>query len=318
MFVQSLKFDLMHGNKFNVLKTVKTYNRCRQFVKTKGSLCCIVIAFLLPVLLVIPLISCQGSQQNISRNTENTLRPKTLLIPRWYAELPKVDGCRIAYGYGGIYLDAALQKEVLLKNSAANMAKNDNVFIEAGWAGSQTRSRGLNASYVIEKGWKDRASVLEKNLKFVREYRMGNGIIALCAFCPDASLFQGLVNQIDDSLVNINADEPPEWVKKPISHPGYVYGIGTASGRIKPGSAWEEAERQARADLAFNLAAHHNILLKTISDNTGSMSQKLSETKVKIALKDVTIIRHGYSHANKSFYVLAQMPTPAGRVNTGN
>ncbi|MBU0768507.1 MAG: hypothetical protein KJ687_05405, partial [Proteobacteria bacterium] len=78
------------------------------------------------------------------------------------------------------------------------------------------------------------------------------------------------------------------------------------------------AERQARADLAFNLAAHHNILLKTISESTSSMSQKLSETKVEIALTDVTIIRHGYSHANESFYALAQMPTPAHQVNTDN
>ncbi len=318
MFPQSLKSGLVLRNKFNVLKTVKTYNCCRRFVKTKGSLCCIVMSFLLPLLLMMPLISCQGSRQNIARDTENSLRPKTFSIPRWYAELPKVDGCRLAYGYGGIYLDAALQKEALLKNGASNMAKNDKVLIKAGWAGSQTHSKGLTASYILEKGWQDRASVLEKNLKIVREYRMGNGIIALYAFCPDASLLQGLMNQIDDSLVNINADEPPEWVKTPISHPEYVYGIGTASSRIKPGRAWEEAERQARADLAFNLAAHHNILLKTISESTSSMSQKLSETKVEIALKDVTIIRHGYSHANKSFYALAQMPTPAHQVNTDN
>ena len=86
----------------------------------------------------------------------------------------------------------------------------------------------------------------------------------------------------------------------------------------KPGKAWEEAERQARAALAFNLAAHHKVLLKTISESTSSMSQKLSESKAEITLTDVTIIRHGYSHASQSFYALAQMPTPAGRVNTGN
>ena len=318
MFPQSLKSGLVLRNKLNVLKTEKTFNCCRQFVKTGRSLCYIVMSFLLPVLLMISLISCQYPQKNIARNTENSLRPKIFSIPRWYAEQPNVDGCRLAYGYGGIYLDANRQKEDLLKNGAANMSKNDKVFIEVGWAGTQTHSQGLTASYVLEKGWQDRASVLEKNLKIVREYRMGNSVIALCAFCPDESLLQGLMNQIDDSLVNINSDDPPEWVKEPISHPEYVYGIGTAQSQIKPGSAWEEAERQARAALAFNLAVHHKVLLKTISENTSSMSQKLSETKAEIALTDVTIIRHGYSHASKSFYALAQMPTPEGRVNTGN
>ena len=318
MFSQSLKSGLVFRNKLDVLKTVNKYNCCRQFVKHGRSLCHIVMSFLLPVLLMIPLIACQGSRQNIARDTENSLRPKTFSIPRWYAELPKVDGCRLAYGYGGIYLDETHQKEAIVKNGAANMAKNEKVFINAGWAGSQTHSQGLNASYVIEKGWEDRASVLEKNLKIVREYRMENSIIVLFAFCPNESLLQGLMNQIDDSLVNIHSDDPPEWVKEPISHPEYVYGIGTAQSQIKPGSAWEEAERQARAALAFNLAAQHKVLLKTISENTSSMSQKLSETKAEIALTDVTIIRHGYSHASNSFYALAQMPTPSGRVNTGN
>ena len=147
---------------------------------------------------------------------------------------------------------------------------------------------------------------------------MENDVVALFAFCPDESLLQGLMNQIDDSLVNINSNDPPEWVREPISRAGYVYGIGIAPSQIKPGSAWEEAERQARAALAFNLAVHYKVLLKTISENTSSMSQKLSETKTEIALKNVTIIRHGYSHANQSFYALAQMPIPAGQVNTGN
>jgi len=318
MFPRSLKPGLVTKKNLNVLKTAKTTHGCRQFVKTGGSLFTIMMSFLLPVLLMIPLLSCQYTQKNITRNTENPLRPNTFSIPRWYAELPKVDGCRIAYGYGGIYLDANRQKEDLLKNSAVNMAKNDKVFIEVGWAGTQAHNQGLTASYILEKEWQDRASVLEKKLKIIREYRMGNGVIALCAYCPDESLLQGLMNQIDDNLVNINSDDPPDWVNEPITHPGYVYGVGIAQSQIKPGSAWEEAERQARAALAFNLAVHQKVLLKTISETTSSMSQKLSETKAEIGLTDVTIIRHGYSHANQSFYALAQMPTPAGRVNTGN
>ena len=123
-------------------------------------------------------------------------------------------------------------------------------------------------------------------------------------------MLKGLINQIDDSLVDINADVPPEWVNKPKSHPKYVYVIGSAPSQIKPGKAWEEAERQARADLALTLGARYHILQKTISESTGSQFQNLSETKVEIALKNVAIIRHAYSHASASFYVLAQMPTP--------
>jgi hypothetical protein len=251
MLPQLLKVGLVLRNKFNLLKTVKPFNCCRIWVKIGRNFCHMAMSFLLPILLMLPLISCQGSRQNLTPPSENSHPSKVMLIPQWYAELPNIDGCRLAYGYGGIYLDETSQKEAIVINGAANMAKNENVSIKARWAGSQTRSQGLNASYVSEKGWQDRASNLEKTLKIVREYRMENNIIALCAFCPDESSLQGLVNQIDDSLVNINSDELPEWVKEPISHPEYVYGIGTAPSRIKPGKAWEEAERRRR--LAFGL-----------------------------------------------------------------
>ena len=318
MCPQPLKTGVVFRKKLYILKAVSTTSCCRQFVNTGITPGCIVIRLVLPVLLMISLISCQVPQQNLTSSSENSDLSKILLIPRWYAELPNVNGCRLAYGYGGLYLDNTRQKEAIIKNGAANMAKNDKVLIKAGWVGTQSRSQGLTASYILEKEWQDRASLLEKNLKIVREYRMKNGVIALCAFCPDEALFQNLINQIDDSPVNINADKPPEWVREPKSHPDYIYGIGTAPSRIKPGKAWEEAERQARAALALNLAGRHNILLKTISENTSSMSQKLSETDAEIALTNVTIIRHGYSYANKSFYALAQMPTPAHRVNTDN
>ena len=266
---------------------------------------------LFSVALIIPVISCQSPRQNLARPAEKSHQSKILMIPKWYAEQPKVKGCRFAYGYSGIYLDEKRQKEELVKNGAANMAKNEKVFIKAAWAGTQTHSQSLTASYVIEKGWQDRASQLEKHLQIVHEYRLGSGVIALCAICPDESFIKKMISNIDDRQVNINSDEPPEWVKEPESQAEYVYGIGTAPSYIKPGEAWQEAERQARADLAFKLAAQYNILQKTDAKSTGSQSQNLSEAKAEITLTGITIFRHAYSHASKSFYALARMQVPA-------
>jgi len=301
----------VYRNQFKYLVTIKKYSCCHQFVKIEGKFRYIALWVLFSVALMITLISCQGFQQNLTRPAENLHLSKIFLIPQWYAEQPKDFGCRLAYGYSGIYLDAKRQEEALLQSGAANMAKNDKVFIKAAWAGTQTHSQSLTASCVIEEGWQDRASQLAKDLQIVRQYRLGKGVIALCASCPDESTLQDLINQVDDSPVNINSDEPPEWVEKPTSHAEYVYGIGAAPSYIKPGKAWQEAERQARADLAFKLAAQYNILQKTTSKSTGSRSQNLSETKAEIALTGVTIFRHAYSHTSKSFYALARMPTPA-------
>ena len=323
MFFPSLKAGSASDNNCEVLKKAKSYNNFyRWFAETHKGLVGMAMSLLLPILLMMPVISCQHPRQNISQDNETQIRNNTplkrILIPRWYAELPNVDGCRLAYGYGGVYLDADRQKEVLLKSGAENMAKNEKVLIKAGWAGTQTIAAGLAASYILENGWQDRASALEKNLKIIREYSMGNDVIALCALCPDESLLQGLMNRIDDSLVNINADEPPDWVKVPKSNPGFVFGVGIAPSRIKSAKSWEEAERQARAALAFNLKAHQDTLERTYSDNISSSVRNYLETKAEMTLADVAIVRHGYSYAEQSFYALAQMPIPVGRVKTGN
>ena len=317
MFLQLFKAGSMNSNKFGVRKSLKPHHCYRRFVKKGKGFVGMAMPFLFTVLWMAPMISCQYPRQNIARISGTSSRPENILIPQWYAKLPNINRCRLAYGYGGIYLDSDHQKEVLLKNAAANMAKNDKVFIQAGWAGTQISGEGLTASYVMEKGWQERASVLEKSLKIVRQYQMENSMIALCASCPDESLLSGLTDQIDDRLVNINSDESPEWVQSPESSPGYVYGVGTAPSQIKPAEAWEEAERQARAALAFNLTARQDVLQKTISENTESRVRNLSEIKAEIVLADVVIIRHGYSYAEKSYYALAQMPAPAARVNTG-
>jgi hypothetical protein len=310
MFDQSSKVGFVYRDPIKKIVTVKKYSCCRQFVKIEENLCYISLWVFFSVALIITLISCQSPRQNLTRPAENSHLSEILMIPKWYAEQPKVNGCRFAYGYSGIYLDEKRQKEALVKSGAANMAKNEKVFIKAAWAGTQTHSQSLTASYVIEKGWQDRASQLEKHLQIVHEYHLGSGVIALCAICPDESLLKEMMSKIDDRLVNINSDEPPEWVKEPKSHAEYVYGIGTAPSYIKPGKAWQEAERQARADLAFKLAAQYNILQKTSSKSTGSRSQNLSEAKAEMTLTGITIFRHAYSHASKSFYTLARMPTP--------
>jgi hypothetical protein len=301
----------VYRNPFKYLVTVKTYRCCRQFVEVERNRRSIALWVLFSVALMIPLISCQSPRQSLSHPTENLHLPKMLMIPRWYAEQPNAQDCRLAYGYSGIYLDTNRQKEALVQSGAANMAKNHNVFIKSAWAGTQTHSQSLTASYVIEEGWQDQASQLAEDIQIIHEYRLGNGVIALCAICPDESSLQELMKKVDDRLVNISSDTPPEWVKEPKSPPEYVYGIGAAPSYIKPSEAWQEAERQARADLAFKLAAQYNVLQKTSSKNTGSRFQNLSETRAEIVLTDVTIFRHAYSHAGNCFYALARMPTPA-------
>ena len=91
MFPQLLKTGLVFRNKFNVLKTLKPFNYCRILVKIGQSLGNMAVSFLLPILLMIPIISCQSPRQNLTPPSENSDPSKILMIPRWYAELTIID-----------------------------------------------------------------------------------------------------------------------------------------------------------------------------------------------------------------------------------
>jgi hypothetical protein len=80
---------------------------------------------------------------------------------------------------------------------------------------------------------------------------------------------------------------------------------------MTPARAWEEAERQSRADLVLRLAAHARILDRDQASNVSASSQRLSETSSEITLSNVHILRHAYSNASRTFYVLVRMPLPA-------
>jgi hypothetical protein len=275
------------------------------------------LALLASGLVILGLLACQpvnapkAPMGPVIPVPERISPPKLVQVPGWYAELPAVAGCRLGQAYSGVYLDVELQKQALLENGAANMAKNERVHVKVGWAGTQSSGYSQTASYILEQGWEERAAALRDQLEVIRQFTIERATIGLVALCSSEPAKQSLDAMLNDSLVNVALDQPPEWVREHMSDSRYVFGVGASASRTTPARAWEEAERQSRADLVLRLAAHAWILDRDQSSNVSASSQRLSETSSELSLSNIQILRHAYSNASRTFYVLVRMPLPS-------
>ena len=258
---------------------------------------------------ILPLFACQSNIASNQKLMEPPPMPKKdFWVPRWYAELPQLPGCQLAYAYSGIYVNADRKKEALLTNGAANLAKNTHVSLEVGWAGTQHNIYTQTASYIKEEDWEIRAENLKDEIEILKEFRLENSMLAVVGKCSDQQNTEQAVAFLDDQLVNVSTDSPPDWVGKPMQAAGQIFGVGAAAGRTTAAKAWDEAERQAKADLALRLAGRSQVLEKNVSQNHFGSEQLMSETKAKLTLQNIQVIRHAYSRQGNIYYALVQIP----------
>ena len=265
-------------------------------------------------MLIFLVSACQTRHVSKQPLTPMPSPPKRdLWVPRWYAEMPQLPGCRLAHAHSGVYIKADRQRKALLENGAANLAKSHSVALEVGWAGSQRSSHSQTAAYIKETAWKPHAKQLKEQLEILKEFRLEKSMLALVGVCPGQSDLDGLAALLDDTLVNVSTDRPPAWVSNPLEVSGQLFGVGTAAGRTTAAKAWQEAERQARADLAMRLAAQYKVLEKNLNQNNYAHTQVISETYAKLTLRNLKVIRHAYSHNGKTFYALVRIPAASRR-----
>jgi hypothetical protein len=264
----------------------------------------------IPFLLVVVLFYACQSAPTFQQNSVKPPTPiKDIWVPKWYASLPQLPGCELAYAHSGIYINSGSQKQAILDNGAANWAKSKHVALEVGWAASQKSSHSQTAAYIKEEGWKDLAKNIKEDLEILSQYRLDHSILALVGKCSENLDNEILAAMIDNTLVKVSSEQPPIWVSDPLQNSGQLFGVGTAAGHTTAAKAWQEAERQARADLALRLAAQHKILEKNLVQNTYAKAHFISETRAKLTLYNVKIVRHAYSQFGQTFYALVSIPT---------
>ena len=260
---------------------------------------------------IVLLYACQSAPTLKQISVDPVSPLKDIWVPKWYANLPQLPGCQLAYAYSGIYINPDHQRQALLESGAANLAKNNQVALEVGWAASQNSSHSRTAAYIKEEEWKSRAKILEQKLEILCEFRLERSVIALVGVCSEAMNVEQLVAMLDHTLVKVSSKQPPAWVSDPLHITGQLFGVGTAANYTTAAKAWQEAERQARADLALRLAAQYKVLEKSLVQNRYAKAHFISETRAKLTLRNLTVVRHAYSHFGQTFYVLVSIPAKA-------
>ena len=264
---------------------------------------------LLSIIISLSILSCYTTCPDIYHRQ---VKPIPMKVPGWFASRPaqlpaQLSGVRFAYGYSGKYIDKDQQEKLQKESAASNLAKEIQVELETGWAGVQIPGKGLSASYITEKKWETRAKNISENIHVIKEYYSGCGIISLAVFSQNKIDSDQIIASIDTQLIDINYDSPPSWFSKAIIKKDAIYGVGLSSHYAFSGDAWLEAEKQARADIVFQLISTQDHLKKRYSDNFGTWTKILSENKAKMVLNNVQIVKHAYCQKNKTFYALAKM-----------
>lgn len=256
------------------------------------------------------LLACSVSEQHNKIINSDSFSPHPYLVPSWMAELPQIPSCELTYAYSVVFLDPENQNRHLVENGAINMAMNQHVLIEAGWADRQDGVLNRTGNFIKETQWQPRAKQLAKHLKILRQFRKDNWVVGLLAICEDEDLLKSAADQCNETLVPISTAEPPTWVQNKIDEAEFIYGIGSAGNHINAAMAWQEAVRRSRADLAYQLETQQKLLQRNSTNSFASRVETLSESCTKAELGHIQIIRHAHCLNDGSFYVKARMPLP--------
>ena len=278
------------------------FNRSYDYVKPT------IIQSILIICLIISCFACTPS--NIHKILQ--FEPNcSLTLPSWFIIRPQ-DGMdyKLIYGYSGHYVNENSKIDALKSSAADNLAKEMRVKIKAGWALESTSIVSQSAFYIIEQEWKEKAKQLIEDMHIIDEYKMTSGIIALVAYCKEESTVDNLKHSMNSELIKFSKKTMPKWVIKSKQESNVIYGVGIAPHYQFIGKSWEEAERQAKADLVYQIVSSNKTLQQDYVSTYGSYSKTLHEMEASMILKNCRVIEHMYSYSDKSFFALVKMDIP--------
>jgi len=194
------------------------------------------------------------------------------------------------------YTDSSFASAV--ENGQSNLSKNRSIKIKGGQgfltteAGSIWMGSDIKESYDTS-GYKNPLVIIDTAV-------CNNLLIALLA---------EKFYQIDDILKEyrcVDEIQKPGWVEQPPENSNFLYSIGRSKKYYYEQSSWDEAEKNAR----LNLARRLNINVKSLQKFSSYYSENIESEELKITLKEIEIIQRWRDPEQHFFYVLIRIPHP--------
>jgi len=268
------------------------------------------LTYIINIAFLILIISCKhipGAYEPIRQpdRDHNQMAPHTLNLPAWFVEKPQLSGVDLVYAYCSKYYYKDTEKNKLLFSAAKQVEKSKKVRIDILQISESTTGKYLGYTDIQELDVVVDENNLENHFTIIYKHPIGRGILALAA--ETVQVKNANILSINDTLYNVNVSSQPEWVTTPPSKEGYIFGVGCAQDHSSPEKAWEEAEKNARANIALQISAN---LYSNINEENGNWSEGAEINQLTcstVELTNVSIIKHGYCNPRRTYYALARM-----------
>ena len=242
---------------------------------------------------------------NDIQNSNGSQRNEFLKLPAWFVEKPDIEGINLAYAYSSQYWNNDTEKTKLLLSAAENIAKSKRIKMTVTQTGTLQTGKFVGKTDIVESEIKKVEENLENLYTIIDQFHLEKCILALAVETSQLQSFNS--KTINTGFVQLNIQSPPDWVMMPPVRKGFVFGIGVAQDHSSPEKAWIVAEKNARADIAFQ----NNLRMIDVNeDYQRSMWEWLvrhHKTMSTVLLRNVAIIRHGYCKTDRTYYALARM-----------
>ena len=217
---------------------------------------------------------------------------------RWFLEQSRTGSSNCVVGYAIPSYYPSSSAESALQNASLHYARNRFTIFEGGQAFWSTSAgkiwMGNNFTETFDSTMVFKAMEILQPVDSMRTDR-------LVAF-----LFAPVSMELDGSLkemVSVKKKPLPKWVTKTPEKKGYYYATGVAQESYYEPSAWMEAERMARKNLAGNIG----ITIESLGKENWE-SQEIQNQEISVELQGIEVAARWKDDETNFYHVLIRMP----------
>lgn len=226
------------------------------------------------------------------RGTNVRTAPLPAPYPVWFLEAPGAGTYDCAVGYARQYVNLETSRKEAETNALVNLAKCVRVHIAGEHAfESVPRGKVYRGSSIREHV----DSLLVESLAAEAVYSepvLTNGMMITLASTVELEL----------PPERLLPTSPPDWLEILPDSPGFEYAVGSCVSYYYALNSWQEAERQARLQLALSRLS----LLRELSETAGQRRHDVTVEGTDAVLEKVQIIGRYHDFREGAYYVLAR------------
>jgi hypothetical protein len=239
-----------------------------------------------PILASALLAGC-GGQKTTARAT-----PLPDPYPIWFLEAPSTGTQDCAVGYARTYRNLETSRQEAEANALLNLAKGLRVHISGEHAfESVPRGKAYRGSNIREHVDPQLVESLSDQVVYA-EPILTNGMMITLASTAELEL----------PAETMLPTSPPDWLETLPSSPDYDYAVGSCVSYYYALNSWQEAERQARIQLALSRLS----LLRKLSETADRHTHEVTVEGTNAVLERVQIVGRYHDFRERAYYVLAR------------